>query len=55
MKEIQLRFHAIAMDHEIDLRNTAPKDCQICFEIDPEHGMQNPLDRLTPEELNSSF
>jgi hypothetical protein len=49
LKDVQRRLHAIAMDYGIDLRNTAPKDCQICFEIDPEYGMQNPLNSITPE------
>jgi hypothetical protein len=51
LKETQRRLHAIAMDYGVDLRNTEPRDCQICFEIDPEYGSQNPLESITSEDI----
>jgi len=54
LKNVQRRLHTIASDYEIDLRNTAPKDCQICLEIDPNYRTQNPLDSITPKELNTN-
>ncbi len=53
LMNIRKRLHAIAMDYRINLRDTMPRDCQMCLEIDTENGMQNPLENVAPEELDN--
>lgn len=51
LKETQRRLHAIALDYGIDLRHTDPRDCQFCFEIYGDNGMQDPWESITPEDI----
>jgi hypothetical protein len=55
LMNIRKRLHAIAMDHRINLRDTMPRNCQICLEIDPENDMQNPSENMAPEELDNHW
>jgi hypothetical protein len=51
LKETKRHLHAIAMDYGIDFPNTDPRDCQICSELDPEYGSQNPSESITPADM----
>jgi len=55
LKELRQRIHFIAKDHRINLGATKPGACQICFEVDPENGMHEDPQKMTPEDLENWY